>query len=211
MPRNLTCSQCAGPITRYRRPAGLPPSGYVFCSPACSQAFHRNRPLLHTPVVDRFWSRVDRTEQCWLWRGLLNPDGYGVFNVALPDGRRRAFVAHRWIYAHLHGPIPSRIEVCHNCDALYPADDTTYRRCVRPDHLWLGSHTQNVRDMWAKGRARLLTGVANGRAKLDAQQVHRIRDDVAAGVSQRGLARQLGLTHRQIGRIVRRESWADID
>lgn len=74
-----------------------------------------------TQVVDRFWTRVLRTDTCWLWQAATRGGGYGVFW----DGRRQA-VAHRFAYELLVGPIPDGLHLDHLC---------RNRACVNPAHL----------------------------------------------------------------------------
>ena len=92
-------------------------------------------------LLDRFRAKyaVD-PGGCWLWTAHVHAIGYGVFRVA-PG---RIVQAHRFAYESFIGPIPEGMKVCHKCDV---------RHCVNPDHLWLGTQKENVRDMWAKGRA----------------------------------------------------------
>src|SRR5262245_25950328 len=90
-------------------------------------------------IRSNFWEYPEREDSCWLWPGTFG--GYGI--LALPNGQMLA--AHRVAYILAFGTIPADIVVCHRCDT--PA-------CVRPDHLFLGSQTQNMEDMRSKGRAR---------------------------------------------------------
>jgi hypothetical protein len=99
----------------------------------------RARPRV--PVMDRFWAFVAQGDGCWEWTGYIRPDGYGQFGVDRSIHER----AHRMAYQLTAGPIPKGIDVCHRCDN--PA-------CVRPDHLFLGTRSDNMRDMVAKGRGR---------------------------------------------------------
>lgn len=92
---------------------------------------------------ERLMKRVLVTEECWLWYGTRNANGYGVVKVGGRAGKK--WLVHRLIDTFRNGPIPPGACVLHRCDM--PA-------CVRPDHLWRGTQTDNVNDMDAKGRGR---------------------------------------------------------
>lgn len=97
----------------------------------------RRRP----PLEERFWSRVDRSEGCWLWRGHINHDGYGRLPVGDP-GRSRMIMAHR-LALFLDGrEVPPGMVTRHKCNT--PA-------CVRPDHLEIGTQAENVGDTVQSG------------------------------------------------------------
>lgn len=98
------------------------------------------------PLVERFLLLFKRADgdSCWLWTGSTQSSGYGQLHQG--DGEnRRAFLAHRLSYEHFVGPIPADKCVLHRCDTP---------RCVRPDHLFLGTRRDNVADMNKKGRRR---------------------------------------------------------
>lgn len=90
----------------------------------------------------RFWAKVNKTDSCWLWTAYRNRKGYGEFGMG--GHRGRMYLAHRVSWEMANGTIPDGMYVCHACDV--PA-------CVNPSHLWLGTATDNNRDMFAKGRA----------------------------------------------------------
>lgn len=93
------------------------------------------------PMATRFWRKVTRTAECWLWLGARGKDGYG--RAALPGHSGGMALAHRISWLLTNGEIPSGMQVLHRCDN---------RQCVRPDHLFLGTQADNIKDMWAKGR-----------------------------------------------------------
>lgn len=82
---------------------------------------------------------------CHLWMGPLCRLGYGRIRPQGVGPNPSPVLVHRVAWERVHGPIPSGVVVCHRCDV--PS-------CVNPDHLFLGSQKDNLRDMFAKGRAR---------------------------------------------------------
>jgi len=85
-----------------------------------------------------FWSLVEKTSDCWVWRGGFDSRGYGRI---YRNGKRRG--THRISYEMANGPITNGLFVCHHCDN---------RPCVKPDHLFLGTHIDNMQDSVKKGR-----------------------------------------------------------
>lgn len=100
-------------------------------------------PLLNSMVVRKFRERIEQGEdhECWPWKGQLNAGGYGMFYVS---GRRTGVLVTRIAYYLANKTIADDQFVCHSCDNP---------TCCNPKHLWLGTHKQNIGDMWQKGRA----------------------------------------------------------
>lgn len=80
--------------------------------------------------MERFWEKVNKTDECWLWTAGTCKDGYGRFRL---DGRVQQ--AHRVAYELLVGPIPEGLELDHVCRVT---------ACVRPDHLEPVTHQENM-------------------------------------------------------------------
>lgn len=147
--------------------------------------------------AERFWTRVLKTDGCWLWQRARDPRGYGA--VAVHDGPGRAKIkrAHRVAYQLATGEMPGALFVCHRCDNP---------PCVRPDHLFLGTHAQNTADAMTKGRIR--SGERHGMARLSAEQVVEARTLSDAGVRPCLIARRLGVTKGCIYFILKGQRWA---
>lgn len=91
-------------------------------------------------VVNReFWNRVKKSDNCWIWKGCKDTRGYGIMCV-----NGKPMRAHRYSYANEVGEIPEGQIVCHSCDNPV---------CVRPDHLFVGTHKDNSDDKMRKERS----------------------------------------------------------
>jgi hypothetical protein len=97
-------------------------------------------PLPPTSIESRFWPKVKKGDGCWLWQASLDRKGYGT--IRRKDGES-TLRAHRVSFEIAFGPIPAGMCVLHKCDTP---------RCVRPDHLRLGTFKDNSQDASAKGR-----------------------------------------------------------
>jgi len=141
-------------------------------------------------VSERFWSKVRKGDGCWEWQASLK-GGYGQFG--------HGGLAHRVSWEMTRGPIPNGLYVCHRCDN---------RRCVNPDHLFLGTQRDNMSDAARKGRT--AKGERQGHAKLTAAAVAEIRSLHLAGVRQKEIAALFGLAKGHTNRIVHRAAWAHV-
>lgn len=112
-----------------------------FCDHDCYSDWRSRR----TSFVDRFWSKVNKTSNCWLWTGVTRGMGYGMVALRRVDGKQPREMAHRLSWQLANGPIPDGLLVLHRCDV--PA-------CVNPEHLFLGTTKDNAQDALRKGRLR---------------------------------------------------------
>lgn len=146
-------------------------------------------PIPSNPLfAGHFWDRVDTTGECWPWTGARQGTGYG--RVAL--GGHRVAHAHRVSWVLTFGPIPSDSFVCHRCDNP---------PCVRPSHLFLGTHLDNIADMMSKGRH-----ARGGSRKLTVEQVRSIKDSLPTQTKAQ-LARSFGVSRRLVRAIAQGEIW----
>src|SRR5262245_38562460 len=140
-------------------------------------------PYLTPAQIERFWSLVDRSGDCWVWSGPRNRLGYGRFSV----GHRSIYLAHRIAWLISTGDLPNC--VLHHC--YNPP-------CVRLDHLFAGTRRDNVADMMAKGRygtRNWIRGADVKTSKLSEQNVLAIRSLWASGNwNQPQLAAAFGVT-----------------
>jgi hypothetical protein len=148
----------------------------------------------------RFWSKVAITAditKCWIWGASKNKKGYGHFGF-----NGRMYQAHRFAYKLYYGDYDEILQCLHKCDN--PS-------CVNPNHLWLGTNTDNVLDMVAKGRNKYCKGEKNGNSKLTEKDVIEIRNIYSTGShSFRSLAKMYGIHNSVVGDIVNRNNWKNL-
>ncbi len=148
-------------------------------------------------TVQRFWDNVDRSGECWEWTGLRMNKGYGQISVAADLSHTRMLRAHRVAWELMRTPIPGGLCVLHHCDN---------RLCCNPDHLFLGTHADNVADRVAKGRS--AKGANAGMAKLREADVLAIRRAYAdGGVTQKQLGIRYGVTKSAVQSIISGKTW----
>lgn len=139
---------------------------------------------------------------CWLWLGAEKGNGYG--NVRRGSEN---LTASRMSYIKVHGEIPGGMDVCHKCDT---------RLCINPDHLFLGTRTDNMRDASRKGRTSrgerhglLLRGDKGPSAKLSWREVRNIRIAVDLGVSHERIATVKKIHVTSVKNIVNHKTWKE--
>jgi len=145
-------------------------------------------------LEERFWSKVDKSGGCWLWRASrFLSTGYGRIHV-----NGRSCGAHRIAWELTFGTIPEGLFVCHRCDN---------KTCCNPAHLFLGTADDNMQDKTNKGRA--TRGADVNTCRLSRDQVQEVRAEYRSGkVTQQQLANRYGVKQPAISKIVLRTSWA---
>jgi hypothetical protein len=138
-------------------------------------------------VKERFESKVDRTGDCHVWTAYKNQDGYGKFKF---DGRM--VNAHRVAWSLVNGEIPPGMHVLHSCDN--PG-------CVNPEHLFLGTHQDNMDDKVSKGRTARV---------LSSDLVHYIRMWSALGATQTHIANRIGVGRFTVQNVLSGRTWSHV-
>ncbi len=152
----------------------------------CKKLCIKKYDLAFCSDMCRLMHYVNKTDTCWLWTGSCDIKGYGKTNIG-----SKVMSAHRAFYETFIGPINDMF-VCHSCDI--PS-------CVNPDHLWLGTHEDNMRDMHSKGRIY---------TKLSPYQITKIRKMWEEGICGKELCKKYNIVSGHLSNIVNRKIWKHI-
>lgn len=155
----------------------------------CGKLFFRHQRMISwcsdTCYILSHIQKTEDRDSCWIWKGYIGNDGYGVSKY-----NRKA---HRISYEIFKGEIPEKIFVCHTCDI---------KSCVAPHHLFLGTTQDNIIDMYKKGK---------GNFRLCHDSIMRIRELYGKGdISQREIAEMFGVSRRTISHVTTGRSWSYI-
>ena|SRR5688500_3393173 len=148
----------------------------------------RTRKRRHT--INDFWVNIDKNANggCWHWMGRVQRGGYGEFCL---NGKNQ--LTHRLSYTLTYGEIPDGKIICHKCDV---------RICCNPDHLFVGTASDNKIDCLVKGH--------HSQAKLNPDKVREIRVKRLKGTSTRVLAKEFNISRRTIKDILKGTRWAHV-
>lgn len=137
---------------------------------------------------------------CWEWNGSVQGNGYSRVYV---NGKSK--YGHRVSYLAFKGEIPEGMDVCHSCDN---------RKCVNPDHLFLGTRKENMQDCVKKGRTTkgisFNTGESCGVSKLREADIIFARQLAQEGEMPRVIAERFGVHPDTIRCAIQRKTWRHI-
>lgn len=206
-----TCNKCLATRTRDKFGSNRGRAGQLYLRQPCKNCRARlarerlRQTTGHIPFLERkdtltinprtaktFLSHIQTTDGCWEWLGGLSPTGYGRFTL-----NGKSIPAHRLSYLYHFGILPSHLRVCHRCDN---------RKCVNPEHLFLGTDQDNVRDKVLKGRH--AHGESHWNSLLTNNDVLYIRANSHLGISI--LTRQFSVSRSTIQDVLQRRTWAHL-
>ena len=193
---------------------GQPHRGHGYCNSHYQKFYLFGEPLgkperklnfkveeiCKSTILERFERNFEKLDKnsCWLWKKALNGSGYGSTRIR---SFSKSSMAHRISYELYIGEIPKGLYVCHSCDI--PS-------CVNPNHLFLGTQSDNNKDMKSKNRGNYDIGSQCHNAKLNEEKVLSILEDLKNGIS----CKKLGLKHRisyvQISMIKSGKAWKHV-
>jgi predicted XRE-type DNA-binding protein len=143
--------------------------------------------------IERFWNKVNITsdDECWNWTASTKTNGYGQFKC-----NNQTYRTHRFAWMITQGYIPEGLLICHRCDN---------RLCCNPNHLFVGTHTDNMQDRAIKNRRSKLRRTHS--IKLTDDQIREIRK---SKLKQKDIAKRFDISQGQVSKILNRKRWTDM-
>ncbi len=151
------------------------------------------------PLPDQQKEYYKGLEKCWVWVFGVTGNGYGGL---IFEGKRTT--AHRVAWILAHGNIPEGLCVLHKCDNPL---------CCNPDHLFLGTRTDNSIDKESKGRGNHINtpkGEKHGMSRLSESDILRIRELRRSGLQYKQIASLEGIGWSHVKKIARRDVWRHV-
>lgn len=185
----------------YRLYVGKIPEGMFVChkcnNPKCVNPEHLFLEAKKSPL-EKIESRIISKKGCWLTDLALSSNGYPHIWI---NGKTK--LVSRVMYESYKGEIPDKMFVCHKCDNP---------KCVNPDHLFLGTHQDNMNDRNSKNRQSRQKGSQNAQSKLNEEQVLEIKRLLAeTNLTQKEIGEKYGVDHRTISLIKRGKNWTHVN
>jgi predicted XRE-type DNA-binding protein len=147
-------------------------------------------------LEERFFNKVNKTHSCWEWTAGKDRYGYGSIRI-----NNKVLRTHRVSYQLHYGDFDIALFVCHKCDN---------KKCVNPEHLFLGTHQDNMTDKVNKGKQPNLIGKNNPNTKLTEDNVIQIKKLLFVGMKQREIAQKYNVSQNQISQIKNNKAWKHI-
>ena len=165
----------------------------------CSKECHIKHYHLPNIIEERFFKYIEKQENgCWIWTGHVKRDGYGASRHI-----GKYVLSHRLSWIIHNGEIPKGMFILHKCDV---------RSCVNPEHLFLGTHQDNMDDMINKKRDRHLKGEDSALSKLTDENVREIRSLYKSGkFTQEELANKFPCSRANMSSIILRKIWRHLE
>jgi hypothetical protein len=140
----------------------------------------------------RFLEKIKIKNECWEWIRRKHRQGYGQFGY-----KRKYMLAHRASWILFKGDIPENMSICHKCDN--PS-------CVNPEHLFIGTHADNMIDAFMKNR-KSTKGYKHPRSKVTNETIEKIFKLRAKGMTQLAIGLICGICQHMVSKILRKKHW----
>lgn len=164
---------------------------YRKCS-YCQNDYIANSVAKECSIKCRLLNRIEIKGNCWEWKGKITTVGYGEIR-----NKQKHCLTHRLSYEVFKGVIPKNTQVCHKCDN---------KKCMNPEHLWLGTQKENIQD--AKKKKRLSKQPMK---KLTMKQAKDIRKRLSNGESSIVLGKEYNVSTTVISFIKHQQHYREDD
>jgi hypothetical protein len=156
----------------------------------------KSRENISKMSQERFFQKIKKTEACWIWTGRKNWKGYGEVKC-----NNKSYKSHRLSWIIHFGCIPEKMCILHKCDN--PC-------CVNPNHLFLGTHQDNMIDMFQKGRGNRAFGTRVTPSKLNEEKVRSLRNDFYSGMKRDDILMKYSISKRAMYLVAKRITWKHV-